>query len=137
MRTMAVRGALFNRLNIHTNKHETTMLLPLISGLIIGALAVIFALQNIFPVTVTFLTWHVTSSLAVLITLAGIAGIAISVLLSLPEVMKNAFTLSELRKENKKLRDEADAAHQAAHHASLNAVHPETPLAPSETEGWI
>lgn len=88
------------------------MLISLILGLIIGAIAVVFALQNIFPVTVTFLTWELTSSLAVLISLAILIGIVICALISIPESIKNSFAISALRRENKKIADELAALHR-------------------------
>lgn len=95
------------------------MLLSLIFGLIVGALAVMFALQNIFPVTVTFLTWHVTSSLAVLIALSVLVGIVIFALLSIPESIKNSFAISRLRTENKKLNDQLEMVHLIKSEASV------------------
>ncbi len=88
------------------------MLLSLILGLVIGAVSVIFALQNIFPVTVTFLVWNITASLALLIVLAMFVGIIISSLLSIPGAISNALTISRLKKENKKLADEVEMARQ-------------------------
>ncbi len=88
------------------------MILSLIFGLIIGAVSVIFALQNIFPVTVTFLVWELTSSLAVLISLSILVGIVICALLSIPEAIKNSFAISNLKKENKRLTDELATVHR-------------------------
>jgi uncharacterized integral membrane protein len=77
------------------------MLLSLILGLVIGGLSVMFALQNIFPVTVTFLAWEITSSLALLIAISIIVGLVISALISIPGAISNAMTISGLRKENR------------------------------------
>lgn len=101
------------------------MLLSLIFGLIIGAVSVVFALQNIFPVTVTFLAWNVTSSLAVLISLSILVGILICALLSIPEAIKNSFKIAALKKENQKLTEEL---------AMVNRVRNEAPIiTPVET----
>jgi uncharacterized integral membrane protein len=88
------------------------MLLSLVLGLIIGAVSVVFALQNIFPVTVVFFAWKFTSSLAIIISLAVLMGILISALLSIPEVIKNSFAIFDLKKENKKLAEELEATRQ-------------------------
>ncbi len=88
------------------------MLISLVLGLIIGAISVIFALQNIFPVTVTFMVWEFTSSLAVLVSLAILMGIIICALISIPESIKNSFLISGLRKDNKKLSDELAEANR-------------------------
>ncbi len=86
------------------------MLLSLILGLIIGGVSVMFALQNVFPVTVTFLAWEITSSLALLIAISVIAGLIISALISIPGAISNAMTISGLKKEIKRLQDEAATA---------------------------
>ena len=65
------------------------MLLLLILGLLIGALSVVFALQNIAVITVTFLAWQVTGSLAVILLVAMVAGMIMSILVSIPEVIKD------------------------------------------------
>ncbi len=81
------------------------MLFSLLFGLIIGAGAVVFALQNVFPVTVTFLGWELTSSLAVLLILSMVVGALISMLLTIPGAFKNHFAISRLQKENRKLAE--------------------------------
>jgi uncharacterized integral membrane protein len=98
------------------------MLLSLIFGLIIGAASVVFALQNMFPVTVVFFVWKATSSLAIIVSLATLAGILISALLSIPEAIKNSFVIFDLKKENKKLVDELEASRQIQ-----NQIHIITP----------
>ncbi len=85
------------------------MLLSLIFGLLIGAAAVIFALQNVFTVTVTFLVWELTASLAVLIILSLIIGIIVSILITIPSAVANYFTIAKLKRENKKLAEVANA----------------------------
>jgi len=46
----------------------------------IAVLAVIFALQNAVPITVSFLIWQVQSSLALILIMAFIAGLITSFL---------------------------------------------------------
>ncbi len=84
------------------------MLISLVFGLIVGAISVIFALQNIFPVTVTFMIWNFNTSLAVIIALAIFVGIMISVIFSIPGAVRNIFTISHLKKENEKLSEKID-----------------------------
>jgi uncharacterized integral membrane protein len=93
------------------------MILSLILGLIIGALSVIFALQNIFPVTVTFVAWEFTTSLALIIILAILIGLMIAVILSIPETIKNMFIISSLKKENRKLTDEIESIQKTSQQA--------------------
>ena len=82
------------------------MILFIILGILLGALAVIFALQNIMTITVAFLSWHITGSLAVILFVALIAGVLTSLLISLPGLFKNYMLFCELKKQNKALQDE-------------------------------
>jgi lipopolysaccharide assembly protein A len=82
------------------------MLFFLIIGLLLGAVAVIFALQNITTISVTFFTWQVDGSLALILMLAIVAGVLISILVSIPEVIRTHMRISGLKKQNKKLEDE-------------------------------
>ncbi len=90
------------------------MFLFLILGVLIGILAVIFAVQNIVPVTVTFLSWQVEGSMAFIIAAAIVTGLLISILVSIPEIVANYFTLKELRKRNKALVSELEEYKNAA-----------------------
>lgn len=74
------------------------MIFFLIFGLILGALAVIFALQNIMPIAVDFLFWQIEGSLALILLLAVLMGVVICGLLSIPEVLKNNARFRALQK---------------------------------------
>jgi uncharacterized integral membrane protein len=82
------------------------MIILFILGLILGALVVIFTLQNIGIVTVTFFSWSLTSSLSVIIGLAVSLGVVIALLLFLPESISNSLKYRKLKKENTKLEEE-------------------------------
>jgi lipopolysaccharide assembly protein A len=82
------------------------MLLFLIVGLVIGAVAVIFILQNITPVSITFFTWHIDGSLSVILLLTLLVGMLVSAMILLPSIMKSDWELKRLRKRNKKLEDD-------------------------------
>ncbi len=82
------------------------MIIFLILGLLVGAAAVVFALQNITTVTVMFLSWQLEGSLALIIMLAIGVGILMSFLLSLPDIIQKSFQISGLKKHNDKLKDE-------------------------------
>jgi len=88
-------------------------MLFLILGLLLGAVAVIFALQNVVPIGVTFLVWQIHGSLALVLILAVIIGIMISALVSIPEVFEKHREISDLRRQNKKLEDDANAMRAA------------------------
>ncbi len=84
----------------------TFYMFSLLSGLLLGAISVIFVLQNVFSVTVTFFAWTITAPLAVIISASILMGILAALVVTLPESISNSFTISRLQKENKKLKDE-------------------------------
>src|SRR5688572_30057429 len=82
------------------------MIILFIVGLLLGALTVVFALQNIAVITVTFFSWHLTGSLAVILLLAIGSGVLVTILLILPESIKNYFLYKTLEKKNAQLEEE-------------------------------
>lgn len=82
------------------------MIIFLLVGLLLGALVVIFALQNLATVSVAFFAWHFEGSLALIIVIAVICGILISWLLSLPDFIRRRFQISKLKDTNTQLKDE-------------------------------
>lgn len=96
------------------------MLILIILGVLIGAVSVMFALQNIATITVVFLFWHITGSLSVIILIAIVAGMLVSVLVSIPEVFRNQMKIRTLHKRTKEL--ENDIQHYQKLTADLNAA---------------
>lgn len=82
--------------------------MSLILGLVLGAAAVIFAIQNITPVSIAFLGWQFEGSVALIIILALIAGLILSILFSIPSFIKNKIHTSKLRSDNAKLQGELE-----------------------------
>lgn len=82
------------------------MVIFFIIGILVGALTVLFALQNVETTTVTFLMWDITGSLALIIILAVLAGLIMSTLFALPGMIKNHFQIITLKKQVKKLEDD-------------------------------
>ncbi|MDO8729323.1 MAG: LapA family protein [bacterium] len=82
------------------------MIFSLIIGIALGAVSVIFALQNVTVVTLTFFTWQFEGSLALILLLAIVMGTLISLLIVLPESVKNYFRYKRLKKVNEKLEGE-------------------------------
>ena len=82
------------------------MIILFILGLVLGAVSVIFALQNIAIITVSFFSWQITGSLALILSLAMIMGLLIAILLILPESVANYFRYKKLMKENTVLAEE-------------------------------
>ena len=82
------------------------MVIPLILGILLGAFTVIFALQNVAVVTLTFFTWHFAGSLALILLVAVAIGIVISLLIVLPESISSYFRYRKLSKENANLLED-------------------------------
>jgi len=101
-----------------------------IIGLILGAVVVVFILQNIVPVTVSFLGWQTEGSLAIFLLLAVIAGMIISWLLSIPEMLR----ISDLRRHNKKLKAELDTHKQKLSETKGKLSQAEAPVVLHEKE---
>jgi lipopolysaccharide assembly protein A len=97
------------------------MLLPLVLGLVLGAVGVVFALENTFLVTVSFLGWEISSSLAVIVILSILLGAMAAILMTLPGAIKTYFTISGLKRENKKL------AKDVVHAQKMDAISPVPP----------
>ncbi len=62
----------------------------LLIAALIAVFAVIFALQNAVPITVSFLFWQVESSLALILIVAFIAGVITSLLFNILSIIKRA-----------------------------------------------
>lgn len=82
------------------------MIIFFIVGLLLGAVAVVFALQNIEVMVVSFFAWQFASSMAVILSLALLTGMVVALLLTLPELTTNYFINRALRKRNKELEEE-------------------------------
>jgi putative membrane protein len=74
----------------------------LIIALIIIALAVIFAVQNTAVITVSFFFWTYQGSLAIVLLVALCAGALISLLFSLPTILRDKW---RIRSHKKKLAE--------------------------------
>lgn len=82
------------------------MIFFLILGLFLGAVTVIFALQNLATITVVFMAWHLDAPVALIIILAMAVGVLTSTLLSLPNLIDKSLKLSRMRNDNELLREE-------------------------------
>jgi len=79
------------------------MQLQLIVAIIVAILAVVFALQNAVPITVSFLTWRFESSLALVLLIALALGILMSLLVSVPSMVKTRKMISSQKKKIREL----------------------------------
>jgi uncharacterized integral membrane protein len=92
----------------------------LILALVIAIITVIFAVQNAMPVTVSFLVWQfVNAPLALVLLLAVGLGLLISLLVSVPTMAGNRWTISRLKKRVAEL--EKSIQEQQARAATLEA----------------
>ena len=82
------------------------MIILFILGLLLGGISVIFALQNVLVVTVTFFDWQLTGPLSVILISAIISGILMTLLLLLPESISSYFKSRSSKKEIERLREE-------------------------------
>ena len=81
------------------------MIFSLTLGIILGAVSVIFALQNTAIITVKFFAWQLEGSLALILLLTVSMGVIISLLMVLPESIKNYFRYRSLKNANAKLEE--------------------------------
>jgi uncharacterized integral membrane protein len=80
----------------------------LIFALIIALLAVIFAIQNVAIVSISFFAWHIQGSLAVVLLVALGAGVLISILVSIPGIVKRGWNSASSKKKFSSLETERD-----------------------------
>lgn len=90
------------------------MVISLVVGILLGSLSVVFALQNVAMVTVTFLAWQVTAPLALVLLGSMLSGIVITLLVSLPSLIRDALFVKVLVKQKKQLEDELAACRAPA-----------------------
>jgi uncharacterized integral membrane protein len=86
-------------------------------GFILGAGAIIFALQNTEVVALTFMGWQFESSLALLVIVTVAVGMLIAMLAFIPSALSGSLRIMTLKRENKKLVQELEAKEQALLHA--------------------
>lgn len=84
------------------------MQIYLLIAALIAVLAVIFALQNAVPITVSFLLWQVNSSLALILIVAFIAGVITSFLFNFLSHLRKNRKLISLEKPVKETKQDDD-----------------------------
>jgi putative membrane protein len=80
----------------------------LIVALLIAAVAVIFAVQNVATVTITFLAWKVTGSLSVVLLITLIMGTVIGLLVLAAPAVKGGISASSHRRRIGELEKQLD-----------------------------
>lgn len=94
-------------MKIHLSKRkDSTMQIFLLIAALIAVFAVIFALQNAVPITVSFLFWQVESSLALILIMAFIAGVVTSLLFNMLSIIKKFRAANPKGKQVKETKKE-------------------------------
>ncbi len=75
----------------------------LVFAIVIAIGAVIFALQNSVPVTVTLIAWNFSGSLSLILLVTLLIGICIGALVLLPGTIKRSFQATGLKRTVAKL----------------------------------
>lgn len=102
------------------------MIFSLIAGLILGGLAVVFALQNVAVVTVSVLSWQLTGPLAFILLGTLVAGGAIALLVLLPSLIRDEMLFSVLKSEKANLEKEVVALKVQLHNLVTLSPAPST-----------
>ncbi|MDD4363610.1 MAG: LapA family protein [Atribacterota bacterium] len=76
------------------------MQIYLFTAALIAIMAVIFALQNAIPITVSFLIWKVESSLALILIIAFVAGLITSFLFNAISRLRKTTTIPIFKKND-------------------------------------
>lgn len=84
-------------------------ILSLILGFVLGAGALIFALQNNEVVSLTFLGWQFESSLALVFLLAVAAGLTLGILVSIPSIVRRSLLIMGLKRQMRGLESEVES----------------------------
>jgi uncharacterized integral membrane protein len=81
------------------------MIIFALASMLIALLAVLFALSNTAPASVNFVLWSFQGSLALILLGALFSGILISFLGLLPSLVRNRWTIRQLRKKLQAVED--------------------------------
>jgi uncharacterized integral membrane protein len=82
------------------------MLFLLVLGILLGATSVIFALQNVTVVTVSFFAWQVTAPLALVLLSTILSAVIVTLLVLLPSLIQEAMYVKTLKKQQRELEKE-------------------------------
>jgi len=104
------------------------MQLLLVVAIFIAILAVIFALQNAVPITVSFLTWKFESSLALVLLITVSLGIMMSLLVSVPSMIKRMKLVSSLKRKIQALEKGHYYENRREKEIEINSEQSEPPL---------
>jgi lipopolysaccharide assembly protein A len=106
----------------------------IILALLIAGVAVIFALQNITTVTVTFFIWSIHGSLALILLASVAVGVLISLLASLPGLVRGSWTIGSHKRKLSNLQNERGDYQRRAEEAEKEVKDLEEQLASLSAE---
>ncbi|GAB4116034.1 MAG: hypothetical protein Kow00103_11360 [Candidatus Caldatribacteriota bacterium] len=104
------------------------MQLQLIIAIVVAILAVVFALQNAIPITVSFIIWNFKSSLALVLLITLALGILMSLLVSIPSMIKRKRIISNQKKKIQELEKNLQEKMENRIEVKIKEEEPETPL---------
>ncbi|MEK6572518.1 MAG: LapA family protein [Bacteroidota bacterium] len=81
-----------------------------ILALFIATVAVVFALQNAVPVTVSFLTWRFEGSLALILLVTLTLGVFLGLIVSIPALVRKTRMFSSQRAKIAELEEPAGSS---------------------------
>lgn len=110
------------------------MTIFIILALLIAIVAVIFALQNMAAVTVSFLFWNIHGSLALVLLGTLAVGVLISLFASMPGLIRGKWTTSSQRKKLTALETERSQFQKRAEEAEKDVREMEVQLASLSAE---
>lgn len=90
------------------------MLISLVIGFVLGALAIVFALENRAPASLSFFGRQFEASLAIIVLLSLATGILVSILVALPSSIAASVRMMSLRRENRKLAEKVEEVRREA-----------------------
>ena len=82
------------------------MLISLLVGIVLGGLTVIFALQNVALVTVNLWMWQFSAPLAIVLLGTVLSGIVVTLLILLPNLIRDEIYLKTLKRQKREVEDE-------------------------------
>jgi uncharacterized integral membrane protein len=89
----------------------------IVLGLLIAIVAVVFALQNLAAVTISFFFWNIHGSLALVLLVSVAVGVLISLLTGLPGLIRGRWTIKSQKKKLAVLEAERNSLQQRAEQA--------------------
>ncbi len=109
------------------------MIISLILGFVLGAAAIVFAIENNTIVSLTFLGWQFQSSLALVVIIMLAAGVLVGTFICLPGLIRRSFVIRRLNKQAQGLHDEAQTLRKENHDLTVR-LQAETAPAPDTVD---